>query len=184
MAIDPNLLAQVLRTPDSRDVTESPIVRAVILSDPANAADLVPALDDNQTLEASNARKILCLFESNAVPPLLTALRMAGPRARQEGLEVLWALLVAEEAWTVRETLETVKPDLHTLLDDTNPLRDDMPEYIERDFRGRICDLAFGIVQQLLDREYDQSLFRSLDDTGRNEEIRRLKARGFGLHLA
>ena len=184
MAIDPNLLAQVLATPDSRDVTGSPIVRTVILSDPANAADLVPALDDGQTLAASNARKILWLFESNAVPPLLSALRIAGPRARQEGLEVLWALLVAEEAWTVRQSLEAVKPDLHILLDDTSPLRDDMPAYIERDFHGRICDLAFGIVQQLLDREYDHSLFRSLDGTSRNEEIRRLKIRGFGLHIA
>ena len=77
-----------------------------------------------------------------------------------------------------------MKPDLHILLDDTSPLRDDMPAYVERDFHGRICDLAFGIVQQLLDREYDHSLFRSLDGTSRNEEIRRLKIRGFGLHIA
>jgi hypothetical protein len=184
MAIDPNLLAQVLGTADSRDVTGSPIVRAVILSNPDNVADLVPALDDHRTLAASNARTILCLFESNAVRPLLSALRMAGPRARQEGLEVLWALLVSEEPWTVRQSLESVKPDLYFLLDDTSPLHDDMPAYIERDFQGRICDLAFGIVQQLLDRKYDHSLFRSLDGTSRNEEIRRLKTRGFGLHIA
>ena len=184
MAIDPNILAQVLRTPDSRDVTESPIVRAVLLVDPTNAANLVPALEEGQALEASNARKVLCLFEANAVPSLLTALRDAGPRARQEGLEILWALLVTEETWTVQETLAAVKPNLDTLLDDMRPLRDDMPDYIERDFRGRICDLAFCIVQQLMDRQYDQSVFRSLDDIGRNEEIRRLKARGFGLHIA
>jgi len=182
MAIDPNLLAQVLRTPESRDVTESPIVRAVILSDPTHAADLVPALEQEQTLEAFNARKILCLFEADAVPHVLTALRTAGPRARREGLEVLWALLVGEEAWTVRDTLAAVKPDLDVLLEDRGPLPDELPDYIERDFRGRICDLAFAIIQQLTDREYDQSLFRSLDDTGRDEEIRRLKTRGYGLN--
>lgn len=44
MAIDPRMLTQVLRTPRDEDVTASPIVRAVILGDPSNAADLVGAL--------------------------------------------------------------------------------------------------------------------------------------------
>jgi hypothetical protein len=70
------------------------------------------------------------------------------------------------------------------LLNDTRPLPDDMPEYIECDFRGRICDLAFIVISQLINREYDQSLFRSVDDSGRNEEIRRFKARGFALNIS
>ena len=53
MAIDLNLVVQVLRTPESRDVTESPIVRAVILSEAANAAALVSALERAQTREAT-----------------------------------------------------------------------------------------------------------------------------------
>ena len=69
MAIDPNLLAQVLGTPNSCDVMGSPIIRAVILSDPANAADLVPALDDNQTLAPRTPAKF-CVF-SKAMPSRL-----------------------------------------------------------------------------------------------------------------
>jgi hypothetical protein len=184
MAIDPQLLAQVLRTPESRDVTESPIVRAVILSDAANAADLVSALERSQTTEAVNARRILCLFDANAVPHVLGELDTAGPDARKEGLEILWALLVGEEAWTVRETLAAVKGKLDALLEDGRPLPDEMPSYIERDFRGRICDLAFIVVRQLIDPEYDQSLFRSLDEKGRNEEIKLLKTRGFAQSIA
>ena len=183
MAIDPQMLAQVLHTPKSHDVTKSPIVNAVILSEAANAADLVPALEHIQTIEAYNARRILCLFDTNAVPYLLTELRTAGPTARKEGLEILWALLVGEEAWTVRETLAAVKPDLDTLMDDTHLLPDDMPNYIERDFYGRICDLAFIVIQQLISLDYDQSLFQSLDENGRNELIKRLKARGIGQNI-
>ncbi|WON73687.1 hypothetical protein [Nitrosospira sp. Is2] len=184
MAIPPQMLTQVLRTPKTQDVTESPIVRAIILSDASNAAKLVDSLEQSQTLEAYNARRILCLFEADAVSHLLAKLGTAGLNARKEGLEILWALLAAEEAWTVRETLSAVKSDLDKLLDDTRPLPDNMPEYIERDVRGRICDLAFIVISQLVNREYDQSLFRSLDDRGRNEEIRRFKARGIPLNIA
>lgn len=184
MALPPQMLAQILRMPKTQDVTESPIVRAMILNDASNAAELVEPLEQSQTLEAYNARRILCLFEADAVPHLLAKLATAGPIARKEGLEILWALLAVEEAWKVREILSTVKPDLDKLLDDTRALPDDMPEYIERDFRGRICDLAFIVASQLINREYDQSLFRSLDDRGRNEEIRRFKARGFALNIS
>lgn len=180
MTIDPHMLAQVLRTPQSQDVTESPIVRAAILSEAAHAADLVPALEQSRTLEAVNARRILCLFEADAVPHVLAKLGTAGPNARQEGLEILWALLVGEKPWTVRETLAAAARDLDILLEDTRPLSDEMPDYIERDFRGRICDLAFLVMQQLIDSAYDQSLFRSLDERGRNAEIKRLQARGRG----
>ncbi|MDH5666820.1 MAG: hypothetical protein OEY86_02265 [Nitrospira sp.] len=183
MPIDPQLLEQVLRTPESRDVTESPIVRVVILADAANASDLVPALNESGTVEANNARRILALFEPAAVPHLLAALGPAGLNARMEGLEALWALLVGEEKGTVRETLTVAKPSLDVLLEDTRPLPDEMPEYIERDFRGRICDLAYIVVQQLLDPEVEQSMFRSLDDRGRDAEIRRLKNMGFGLRI-
>jgi hypothetical protein len=183
MAIDPQMLTQVLRTPKSQDVTESPIVRAVILSAASNAADLVSALERSGTIEAYNARRILCLFEANAVPHVLAELGTAGPNARKEGLEILWALLVGEEAWTVRETLAAVKRDLDIVLEDTHSLPDEMPDYIERDFRGRICDLAFIVIQQLISPQYDQSLFRSMDENGRNEEIKHLKARGIGLNI-
>jgi len=181
MAIVPGLLDQVLRTPRSKDVTESPIVRTVILADAANAADLVPSLERTETLEAYNARRILCLFGPDAAPHLLAALNGAGPTARKEGIEVLWALLVSEEARTIRETMAAAQSDFDMLLEDKRALPDNMPPHTERDFRGRICDLAFIVAQQLVNREYDQSPFRSLDDKGRDEEIRRFKARRLNL---
>ena len=184
MAIKSQILAQVLRIPKSRDVTKSAIVRAVILREIANAADLVSSLERSDTIEAYNARRILCLFEADAVPYVLAELGTAGPNARKEGLEILWALLVSEEAWTVRESLAASKSDLHKLLEDTSPLPDEMPDHIERDFRGRICDLAFIVIQQLISPEYDQSLFRSMDENSRNGEIKRLKTRGIVQNIA
>jgi hypothetical protein len=184
MPLDPLLLAQALRTPEDHDVRRTPIVRAVILGDPANAADLVPALAQPGELAAANARRILCLFEAPAVPHLLAALAAAGIRERKEGIEILWAMLVGESAATIRQTLEQSSQPLFKLLDDRRALPDTMPEYVERDFRGRICDLAFIVLQRLIDPNFDQSLFRSLDDDGRDEEIRRMKNRGFGLRVA
>lgn len=183
MPVDPTLLSQVLRTPESRDLTKSPIVRAIILAAAANAADLVPALEEGGTLEASNARRILGQFGVDAVLPLLSALRTAGPRARMEGLEAVWALLVGEEVRTVRDMLTNGASSVEMLLEDKRPLPNEMPEYIERDFRGRVCDLAYILFQQLVDASFDQSLFRSLDDRGRDEEIKLLRRTGFGLRV-
>jgi hypothetical protein len=179
MAIDSQTLARVLRTPKSQDVTESPIVRAIILSDASNAATLVSALEGSQRIEAYNARRILCLFDASALPHLLSELRTAGLNARKEGIEILWAMLIGENVWTVREALASVKPDLDILLEDTHPLPDEMPDYVERDFRGRICDLAFIVIQQMISPEYDQSLFRSMDENGRKQRDRSIEIKGY-----
>src|SRR5438477_9890222 len=112
MPLDPQLLSQVLRTPRSQDVTGSPIVTAIILQDPANAADLVEPLDTSGTLEAYNARLILCEFQADAVPSLMATLATAGPSARRQGLDVMWAMLVTENPATIRDSLKTVKEGL------------------------------------------------------------------------
>jgi hypothetical protein len=183
MPLDKQLLSQVLRTPKNREVTESPIVTAIILQDPANAADLVEALEEVGSLEAYNARKILCQFQPNAVPALAQRLTTAGRNARRQGLDVLWALLITESPTTVRNSLSGVKNALNQLLDDKTPLPDDVPENIERDFLGRICDLAYIWIRLLLSPSFDQSLFRSLDDKGRDQEIDALKRSDFSMPL-
>src|SRR5438128_11754929 len=109
MAVERQLLSQVLSTPKTRDVTESPIVRAIILSDPANAADLVPALEVASTTEAYNARRILCLFGADAAPHVIAKSVTAGPLVRKEALEILWALLVTENAANIRSSLKQMK---------------------------------------------------------------------------
>lgn len=184
MPIDPQLLSQILRTPRTQDVTQSPIVTAIILQDPANAADLVGALETAKTLEAYNARLILCQFESDAVPALVARLATAGLNARREGLDVLWALLITESPTTIRSSLKGVKDGLNLLLDDTAPLPDDLPAHIERDFSGRICDLAYVVIQQLLSPDFDQSTFRSMDNKSRDREIDVLKRKDFSLTVA
>lgn len=183
MAIHPQVLSQVLSTPESRDVMSSPIVRAVILPDVANAADLVRVIVQGDRVASLNARRILCWFGPGAVPHVLGALRAAGPNARMVGLEVLWTLLRGQRSWTIREMLIAAERDLDMLLEDTRVLPQEMPDYIERDFRGRICDLAYIVLQELTDEDFDQSFFRTLDDRGRDEEIRRLRRMGFGLRI-
>jgi hypothetical protein len=175
MALDPLLLDQVLRTPEGRDVTASPIVTAIVLADPANAADLAPALERPDSLEGRNARRVLCLFGPEAAGPLLAALVGAGLDARLEGLDVLWCLLATEDPRTVRDGLARAGPGLEVLLDDRRFVPDDLPEYIEHDFLGRVCDQAFLVARELLDPEYDSSLFRRLDEEGRDQEIARFK---------
>ena len=184
MAIDPALLEQVLRTPDSRDVRSSPVVTAVILSDPRNAAALVPALDEIEGIRSRNARRILCLFGAAAVPPLVGALLSAGVHAREAGIDIIWSMMLGENDGTVRRTLTEILPDMHVLLEDKLPLPEPPPDHMEKEFSRRICDHAFIALQELLDPDFDDFLFLSMDDRDRDEDIKRFKARGIGLRNA
>jgi hypothetical protein len=178
MPVHPFLLEQVLRLPKDKDVSDSPIVTSIILSDPANVADLVPYLEQTDSVMSANARRVMCLFEASAAPHLLSALSNRSVVARRDGVDVLWALMAGEPRYVVRDTLEKIASAVEFLLDDKRPLPDRMPPYIERDFRGRICDLTFIVLSHLMDPEFNQSLFRSLDDDGRDEAIARLRRRG------
>jgi hypothetical protein len=176
VAVDPQLLTQALRTPEDRDVVDSPIVRAVILVEPENAALLVPALARPDTLEARNARSILCEFEESAVPYLLSALAGTDDaQTRKAGIDVLWTIVGAVDVRSRRTLLEESTAQIVTLLGDRRPVPDTMPAYVERDFRPRICDHLYVIIQELLDPEYDQSSFRGLTDEDRDLAIRRLR---------
>lgn len=179
MAVDPSLLTQALRTPDTADVTATPIVRAVILADPANAADLVPSLGHEDSLESRNARRVLCQFGPDAVPHLLAALVATGsPRTRAEGVEVLAAMLTMEDGHVVRDSLADGADDVRELLGDARPVPGDFPEHVEVDFSGRVCDLLYLAIRELLDTDFDQSSFRALDHDGRDAEIDRWASRG------
>lgn len=186
MPLDPKLLNQALRTPESQDVTETPIVRAVILPDPANAAHLVPVMTRPDTLESRNARRILCQYGPEAVPHLVAAAVATGnARVRVESLGVLWAMLTGEESWTRRERIADSAAGLSTMLRDKSPIPDELPDYIERDFRGRVCDLGYLVVQELLMEDtFDQSTFRTRDNDGRDQAITQLLSRGFSNPVA
>jgi len=184
MAIEPTLLEQVLRTPESRDVRSSPIVTAVILSDPGNAANLVPALDEIEGIRSRNARRILCLFAAAAVPHLVGALLGVGVHAREVGIDIIWSMMLGENQGTIRRTLTEILPDMHVLLDDKRPLPEPPPDPMEKDFPRRVCDHAFIALQELLDPDFDDLLFLTMEERDRDEEIRRFKARGIGLRVA
>jgi hypothetical protein len=183
MPVQPFLLEQVLRVSDDKDVRNSPIVTAIILRDPANAADLVPYLEEANSVVSANARRILCLFEATAIPHVVAALASRTPTARMEALDVLWTLLVTESVPVVRDTLEQIAADLEPLLVDKRPLPLDPPPHIENDFRGRICDQAFLVVSELIDPDFDQSGFRAQDEEGRDQAIAKLRRGGFGRGL-
>jgi hypothetical protein len=184
MALDPHLLAQALRTPESQDVTETPIVRAIVLQDPANAADLVPVLVRADALEARNARRVLCAFGPDAAPVVAQALATTATsaRARAEGIAVLWALLAAEEPHVVRARLAAAWDAITALLRDPAPVPDELPAHVERDFPDRrVCDVAYVVVEELRDADFDQSTFRALDADGRDQAIAELSGRSGAL---
>jgi hypothetical protein len=181
MAVDPRLLDQVLSTAESRDVTVSPIVTAVILSDPANAADLVPALEPAGSRRANNAHRILCLFGADAVPFLLGSVAGASAESNKQVINIMWAMLIGQDKATIRGVLAQVSGELDALLNDKRPSPDAMPAFIERDFVGRICDIAYNVLSYLNDPEFDRSLFRSMSDDARDAEIRRYRGRVLSL---
>ena len=182
MPVDPRLLDQVLRRPRDVDVRDTPIVRTIILRDPANAEILVPFLDDPRSTAAVHARRILCLFDRLAVPPLMKALGDTRRTAdgRVEGLGALWSMLLGEQSFTVRDTIRQVTADVRALLADKRPIPDRMPAVVERDFHGRVCDLTCIVLGHLTDREFNPSRFRGFDDEERDREIGRFERRLFG----
>jgi len=181
MAIDPALLDQALRTPESQDVTDTPIVRAVILTDPANAALLVPFLAQSQSQAGRNALRILCEFGPAAVPATVAALAaIDSPIARTTGLAALWAMFAGESLVVVREHLAASTAAITALLDDRSAVADEMPAHIERDFTGRVCDFTYVVINELQNPEFDQSTFRGMTNQERDQAITGLKARGFG----
>lgn len=185
MPVDPGLLAQALRTPETADVTATPIVRAVILADPANAEDLVPPLGYGDSLEARNARRVLCEFGPDAAPHLARALAATDDvRARAEGIEVFAALLTMEDARAVRSSLADCADHLRVLLGDRSPLPADFPDHVEVDFTGRVCDLLYVALRELVAEGYDQSSFRALDYPERDAEIDLWLSHGTGDTIA
>ena len=183
MPVQPFLLEQALRVSDEKDVRNSPIVRAIILQDPANASDLVPYLEETTSVVSTNARRVLCLFDARAVPHVVTALANRTPAARLEAIDVIWTLLASEPVHVVRDTLEQISAGLEILLADRSPVPVELPPNIENDFLGRICDQAFLVVSELIDPAFDESRFRSLDEDGRDQAIAQLRRGGFGRGL-
>lgn len=181
MVVDPEMLEQALRTPEAQDVTDTPIVRGIVLTDPANAAALVPYLDRPDSLQGRNALRILSQFGPAAVPVTLNAMASNGSSmVHSNGLTAIWSMFVGEPLAVVREYLAASTSSIHALLDDRSPLPDDMPAYIERDFRGRVCDMVYVVINELQNPRFDQSTFRGMDDRERDRAIVQLKARGFG----
>ena len=118
---------------------------------------------------------------ADAIPYLLRAAATGSAETSKEAIEIMWAMLIGEDKATIRETLSVVSSELDQLLQDKRPLPDTMPEFIERDFVGRVCDLTYSVLCQLEDPEHDRSFFRSMDDDARDTEIRRYRSRFHGV---
>lgn len=177
MLIEPLLLQQLLDLPSNQDITRSPIATNILLPDPANAALLISYLDQPGTKYAALSRRLLCNFDGKAVPFIMDALLLAGSNARIGGIEIISTILQLENIWTVGETLAAVNAQLTELLQDRRPLS--IPEGpVEIDFRGRICDLLYLVLVNLINPLSDQSEFRGADDSERDRMIANLKLNG------
>jgi hypothetical protein len=174
MPIDEHLLARIVQGPDDAAVGDSAVVRTVALGQPENAVELVPYLDEGDTLRSRNARRILCRFDSDAVPFIAGVMNDASWRRRAESLEIIWSILSNERDFLVPEILAAIAPSLDIVFDDKTVIDEDLPEETEVDLRDRVCDLAFIVVKYLLDPDFDRSAFRSASEDVRDAEIRRL----------
>lgn len=182
MPIDPKLLDRVLSAPRDVDIATTPVVTALVLQDPANAEILVPFLDDPDSTAGIHARQILCRFDRAALPFVMRMLAddRRGPDGRASGLDVVWSVLMAEEAFGVRAALRELAAEAGTLLDDRRPIPDRFPEFVERDFVGRVCDRAYLVLAHLIEPKADLSVFRAADHDTRDQLIRRLRQKLFG----
>lgn len=179
MAIEKHLLEYVVRNQDEMEICDSPIVQTIVLIQPENVVQLVPYLDEKDTVQSRNARRILCLFDSDAVPFIANVMNNTNWRRRAECLEIIWAILSIEQAFLVPDILTSIALNLSAVFDDTTFIDEELSEKTEVDFKGRVCDLAFIVVKYLLDPNFDRSSFRSASNDERDAEINRLRREGY-----
>ena len=179
MAIDQQMLNHIIQNKDDISFAGSALVRTIVLTQPENALQLVPFLDEQDTIRSRNARRMLCRFDADAVPFIVQIMNDETSRRTAECLEIIWAILSSEPFNIVMEVMAASAPSFATTFENRTLIEEDFPEGTEVDLKERVCDLAYTVFNYLLDSEFDRSTFRSASNDARDVEIQRFKRMGY-----
>lgn len=140
---------------------------------------ILPVLASGQERLVANARRLLCLFDTQALLTIARSFEIDHATARFEILGVLWAHIIAMSPRDRQDWLESVAPYLRPGLTDKRvPERgfaDPVRLELEHDYR--ICDETYLFLNRLLQPEFDDSRFALLDEEKRRAVIEQFDRR-------
>lgn len=140
---------------------------------------ILPFLASGQDRLVANARRLLCLFDTQALLTIARGFEINDATARFEILGVLWAHIIAMASSDRQEWLELVAPYLRPGLTDKHvPERGFAdPERLELEHDYRICDETYLFLNRLLQPGFDDSRFALLDEEDRRAIIEQFDRR-------
>jgi hypothetical protein len=130
---------------------------------------LLPLLSSGNTTIVTNARRLLCLFDDEALLTIARGFETEDATARMQILGILWAYLIGQtpnerEVWTDM-IVPYIRPGLS---DQRKPERFySDPERLEFEHDYRICDETYLFINRLLDSAFDDSSFEKRDEDAR-----------------
>lgn len=140
---------------------------------------ILPALSSGRDALVANARQMLTLFDETALLTIARGFEVDDATARSEILGVLWAYLISMAPDDRAAWLEAIAPYLRPGLDDERRPRRGYaePEVVEMEHDYRVCDDTYLLLNRLLDREFDDSRFRVLEENERRDAVRQFSRR-------
>ena len=176
MPIEEAVVRRLLADARVRDFDGSPVFRS-IAKDPAAADILVNILREGRGETAARARRMLCLFDEVALPALMRGLMEEGSLWRSDLLHIIWTILAVYEPEAMPRFVAALTPGLVELFRDKSVVAPTYEFPIEVEYRYRVCDEAYVLVQRMRDPEFDESTLRGESLEERDAEIRLLRGR-------
>jgi hypothetical protein len=140
---------------------------------------LLPFLASGRAAIVGNARRLLCLFDDEALLTIARGFEADDPTARFQILGILWAHIIAKPPRDREYWIEAVAPYLRPgLADKRRPERFFAdPERLELEHDYRVCDETYLFINRLLDPAFDDSEFRVRDEEGRRAIVEQFDRR-------
>lgn len=172
-------LEQLIRGEADAIEREETVLGELLQGHPEWADSLLPFLASGQARLVANARRLLTMFDEQALLTIARGYEVEDPTARFEILNVLWAHLIGMTPRERQTWLEAVAPYLLRGLDDSRfPIRYlAEPEIVEIRHVHRVCDETYLFLNRLLDAEFDDSGFARMEADARDPVVQQFGRR-------
>jgi hypothetical protein len=173
------LLIMGMLEDEELDFLESPAFRNRILTQAQESVEiLLGILKNGPENLATRAGEMLSLFNADAVPFIASALDQGDSEWREQLLVILWSILASLDSKEIEGLLQTLAPHPVPLLRDSTLTVGTAPvEPVEQEYRYRLCDEAYAMLQYLRNPDFEEDIFRHMDEDERDKEIQALSRR-------
>lgn len=180
ISADDNMeIASLIRGGDDAIERGGEMLERLLAKHPEWAETAVPFLATGQPLLVAAARRILTMFDEQALCTIARGFDIDDATARFHILGVLWAHLIAMDLRARAEWLEEVAPHLRQGLGDLRvPDRGfSEPEIVEIENDYRLSDETYLFLNRMLFPDFDDSMFAVLEEEARTPIVQQFERR-------